>query len=78
MTGMGESKIVSPSGGAAAAYGGGGAPDMRPKLSELDLRAFAGGMGRRGVVDAADSIAGEKDGDVSWRVGGLVAVEAAW
>ena len=54
VTEIGESRIVSSCRGADGAYGGGGA--KLAKLSELDLRAFAGGGGRGVVVVPAGSI----------------------
>lgn len=64
---IGESRIMSSDGGA---YGGGGALSRwsAAKVSEVDLRAFAGGSGRRGVA-VAESLLGdnmivpEKTGD---------------
>ena len=67
---IGESSIVSSSGGADTAYGVGGA--ILTKLSELDLRAFAGGLGRRGVpVELVESIEGAAYGLTEARADGL-------
>lgn len=57
VTVTGESKSISSKGGA---YGGGGALSRcsAAKVIEVDLRAFAGGSGRRGVA-VAESLRGD-------------------